>query len=255
MRDYSQILDRYKRMRAASLEINRDLTPVCMTSIERAARDLGVWSNGTIVMDDIDDSAVLMDYAIHDCREDGRNAVQRYAAMNSPAPGSDAEAVLEATKQAFFSVFQVTEVIEGIGVRVKDILRAREHLLADVGFSQSAVPDVVLASRTLPFEDFIMTTGAALPVEPQVLVKIREFLHERGLLNEDMANLPAERWSEIARMVIRACLTGERETRVIYRDVEDSLGGSYVPDGSASPGRNEPCPCGSGRKYKKCCGR
>ena len=21
-----------------------------------------------------------------------------------------------------------------------------------------------------------------------------------------------------------------------------------------SPGRNEPCPCGSGRKYKKCCG-
>jgi len=22
-----------------------------------------------------------------------------------------------------------------------------------------------------------------------------------------------------------------------------------------SPGRNDPCPCGSGRKYKKCCGR
>jgi len=25
--------------------------------------------------------------------------------------------------------------------------------------------------------------------------------------------------------------------------------------GSASPGRNDPCPCGSGKKYKKCCGR
>ena len=23
----------------------------------------------------------------------------------------------------------------------------------------------------------------------------------------------------------------------------------------ARPGRNDPCPCGSGRKYKKCCGR
>lgn len=22
----------------------------------------------------------------------------------------------------------------------------------------------------------------------------------------------------------------------------------------AEPGRNEPCPCGSGKKYKKCCG-
>jgi len=23
----------------------------------------------------------------------------------------------------------------------------------------------------------------------------------------------------------------------------------------AAPGRNDPCPCGSGKKYKKCCGR
>jgi preprotein translocase subunit SecA len=23
----------------------------------------------------------------------------------------------------------------------------------------------------------------------------------------------------------------------------------------AKPGRNEPCPCGSGKKYKKCCGK
>ena len=26
------------------------------------------------------------------------------------------------------------------------------------------------------------------------------------------------------------------------------------PRPSAKPGRNEPCPCGSGKKYKKCCG-
>ena len=23
----------------------------------------------------------------------------------------------------------------------------------------------------------------------------------------------------------------------------------------ATPGRNDPCPCGSGKKYKQCCGR
>jgi len=23
----------------------------------------------------------------------------------------------------------------------------------------------------------------------------------------------------------------------------------------AAPGRNDPCPCGSGKKYKKCCGK
>lgn len=27
------------------------------------------------------------------------------------------------------------------------------------------------------------------------------------------------------------------------------------PQPARSPGRNDPCPCGSGRKYKKCCGK
>jgi len=32
-------------------------------------------------------------------------------------------------------------------------------------------------------------------------------------------------------------------------------GGKVVPfkRGSSKVGRNEPCPCGSGKKYKKCC--
>jgi len=33
--------------------------------------------------------------------------------------------------------------------------------------------------------------------------------------------------------------------------------GRSVPVDSNQPrvGRNDPCPCGSGKKYKKCCGR
>jgi hypothetical protein len=34
--------------------------------------------------------------------------------------------------------------------------------------------------------------------------------------------------------------------------VADALGGVVAPD---APGRNDPCPCGSGAKYKRCCGR
>ena len=33
----------------------------------------------------------------------------------------------------------------------------------------------------------------------------------------------------------------------------------HVPVGSVlvrrGPGRNDPCPCGSGKKFKKCCGK
>jgi len=34
--------------------------------------------------------------------------------------------------------------------------------------------------------------------------------------------------------------------------IADAIGGVVAPD---EPGRNDPCPCGSGAKYKRCCGR
>ena len=40
--------------------------------------------------------------------------------------------------------------------------------------------------------------------------------------------------------------------------IMDAASGPDRPQPYISPGktgRNEPCPCGSGRKYKKCCGK
>ena len=39
----------------------------------------------------------------------------------------------------------------------------------------------------------------------------------------------------------------------LLEDEPDDDAGEASPDGGKEPGRNEPCPCGSGRKYKKCC--
>jgi len=37
-------------------------------------------------------------------------------------------------------------------------------------------------------------------------------------------------------------------------DVERLLNPPEPVEAIVTPGRNEPCPCGSGKKYKKCCG-
>jgi SWIM/SEC-C metal-binding protein len=37
-------------------------------------------------------------------------------------------------------------------------------------------------------------------------------------------------------------------------DVERLLHPRAPAKAATAPGRNDPCPCGSGRKYKKCCG-
>jgi uncharacterized protein YecA (UPF0149 family) len=36
-------------------------------------------------------------------------------------------------------------------------------------------------------------------------------------------------------------------------DAEDEVFCPLCAGGEHGPGRNDPCPCGSGRKYKKCC--
>ena len=255
MEDNEHILARYKRMRAASRAMNDALVDLCGPMIKRAAKDLGVWVDGTIVMADVGQSCVLMDYAIHDCRAGGLNAVERLAAEHPPAPGSDAETVLAAMKRAFFSLFQVEQIVEGVGVCVIDILRQREHFLADVGFSETAVENLVLASRVLPFDDFIMTTGAALPADADTLERIVEGLEQRGLSRGDMRNLPREVWSSLTAMVIRACLESDGDCRITYEDPPRSAGSATIARDGGCVGRNDPCPCGSGKKHKKCCGR
>ena len=42
-----------------------------------------------------------------------------------------------------------------------------------------------------------------------------------------------------------------REVRVVRQPTQPMPG----PDGVSTIGRNDPCPCGSGKKYKKCCGK
>lgn len=64
-------------------------------------------------------------------------------------------------------------------------------------------------------------------------------VHRRGMLKLDLA--------------IAGKGTGGDDTRISYNF-------SYLPPSAETvqappvPGRNDPCPCGSGKKYKKCCG-
>ena len=81
---------------------------------------------------------------------------------------------------------------------------------------------------------------------------------------------------EMVRWICRVQVMKEPEKqRNAYRNVQMS-GGEYIPTPELNPGggdpnqamrsqgpvhvghkvgRNDPCPCGSGKKYKKCCGR
>jgi len=158
--DYSQIAVRYRRLRATSLELNNSLLKyVSKQELEATARKLGLWHDGSLVFGTQDETSVLSDEAIHSRSGTGPNAVDRYLADHPPKPGSDQEAVLAAKQRSYYSLFMIESTVPDVGVHVHDILRDRHHLLADVGFSQTGVEGMVLATRVTPYGDFIATTG------------------------------------------------------------------------------------------------
>jgi len=70
----------------------------------------------------------------------------------------------------------------------------------------------------------------------------------QGFLEYVAANRPvagADRWADIAAGAEAEYLAG-------FRD-DGTVRGQTVRHTVAAVGRNDPCPCGSGKKFKKCC--
>ena len=148
MMDYADIGKRYTRMRAVTMGLNHKLTKLLSKqTLEEAARQLGMWSKGVIVFRDVDQTSVLMDAAIHDCREKGKTALERFREKYVPAAGSEEELALEAMGRAFYGVMQIESVVPGEGVHVHEIIGERRYFLADKGFSRSASRGMVVATR------------------------------------------------------------------------------------------------------------
>jgi uncharacterized protein YecA (UPF0149 family) len=101
-----------------------------------------------------------------------------------------------------------------------------------------------------------MTSGAALPVDADTLIKIMDLLTQRFVEGPDKCrDFSVEQKVDLSASIIRLCLESEASSRIAYEYPERNPEIIPFPTGNNRVGRNEPCPCGSGRKYKRCCGR
>src|SRR5437764_3440116 len=164
MAQHAAILARYKHLRQAGLELNNRLVKTLPRSVlDEGGKKLGILKKNVLVLDTEDEIAVLMDYCIYDIRRQGINAVERYLAESPPPADSDEMVILQAMRQARYSLFMVEATAPGVGVHVRDLLRDEPLFLVDVGFSASGAPGYVLAARIMAPEGITETTGAALP--------------------------------------------------------------------------------------------
>ncbi|MFL1465297.1 preprotein translocase subunit SecA [Marinobacter sp. DUT-3] len=89
----------------------------------------------------------------------------------------------------------------------------------------------------------------------------RVLSHVRVQSREEMEEVERRRKQELEQELARAKLQHEETSATAQKQNEDDQGRNQqgTPDTfvrqERKVGRNEPCPCGSGKKYKQCCGK
>ncbi len=265
----TRLVEEYRRTRAIAVNLaNHLVRAIPKGTLDACAKRLGMMVRGTLVFDDMSETAILMDYCIHFGLDQGVPVVSRFAATQPHPPGSAEAAVLEALCNSRFRLLAVTSVVPGLGVETVDLLRNEPRLIADESFSRSAFPGLLLAGRIVDLPEFSMTTGAVLPVTPEVIEEIWHRLQDSrdGVNSIDPRTATFEQETALSTLIISAALKHHTSSRIRYAGPgeavgdEDDLRGlpssqstTSAPDRRIS--RNDPCPCGSGRKFKKCCGR
>jgi uncharacterized protein YecA (UPF0149 family) len=125
----------------------------------------------------------------------------------------------------------VPEILAHFGAEVRRVDRAFPDELSPGTLAQ--VLSGSMPRLTLP--------DAARPHVPEVIAQFFEYLRETGRLGD------GDDWAAQVRVIARS-----------YRERLKPGGGVRGVTVRRAPGvspvgRNDPCPCGSGKKYKKCC--
>jgi hypothetical protein len=254
--NYPQLVSRYKELRKIifDLQNNALLQYISKKALDVCGKKLKVLQNNAFVLDDIDQIGVVMDYCIYDYQEEGLNIVAKYITDSQLDPDSDEYTVVRAMSESFYTLVQVVDVQPGIGAIVNDLMGDRQFLLVDMGLGRTAVKGLVIATRLLPFEDFVTTSGAVLPVDMETLEEIFDYAFKHyGTEDGEYIEVDLRQKADLTAAIIRICLEANASDYIEYEDVEDTTITSPIHRESRI-GRNESCPCGSGKKYKRCCG-
>ncbi len=249
-------VERYKKLRSAATELSRRIVKtIPRKALYEIGEALGILREGVMVFDTEDVTSVLMDCCLYDWLEEGKNLVEKYAESHVPAPGSDEYALLRAYQKARYRIVLPKAYLPGAGVHVVDVLSGEQFFLMDIHLSgNSFAGPLALATRTIPLEGYWITGGAPLVMDAEAAELAVHRLEKAKLVLRDRIVDP----HKMALIVVRACLETGAAEHVRFEDpeapVHSTSGGPRAWRVSRSPGRNEPCPCGSKRKYKKCCG-
>lgn len=156
----------------------------------------------------------------------------------------------------------IIQLLEKHGKGKEDYLKKEEEMLGQAEDREAAEKELRNLEKfvTLRTMDFLWKDHLTMMDELRESVRLRAYGQKDPLTeykregHQAFRNLMENIEFEIAERVVKIRTVKKRPTGqriVIRRNVPQSEKGSRIK----KVGRNDPCPCGSGKKYKKCCGK
>ncbi len=160
-----EVLCRYRHLRTISTRHHSAaLKFLARPTIMEHARRLGLTRGKVLVAESEEEMTLVFDLAIYTAKEGRLRAIDRYAQAAQLLHGSDEALMLEAMRRSRFSIWQVRERHETVGLVLTDMLRKVEAWLVDERLEATVTDGTAFAGRVCD-AGFAMTGGVAVPVD------------------------------------------------------------------------------------------
>lgn len=167
------LLDRYRRLRAISVRHHSDaLKFLSGAAILEQAKRLGLTVGRTMAAESEEEMTLVFDLALYTAKDGRSRALDRYARAARLAPGSDEAHMLDAMRDAHFSIWRIERRHDTAGVIVIDVLRETEAWLIDEKLEASAPDGMSFAGRLCAPEGFAMSCGVVVPVDRDLIEEV-----------------------------------------------------------------------------------
>jgi hypothetical protein len=256
--DTAAVRAAYLRTREVKLGIDAKLRKTLdPEALQTCASVLGFpREDGKAVIDTADDVLLVEAFTTYEHRAGSATVKQL---LGSDESTEEERVVLDAMRHHWFTVFVVNRIVPEVGAFIDDTLHGGTLLLADVSLAEHGYPGLCFASHLLPFDTFAMTGGACVAFEQDIAVLYARVMQARPVTPEAIDALePSDRVQLAANLINLARSDAEmvrhwRNAVASGRGIVPWTHPARLAQASAKVGRNDPCPCGSGKKYKKCC--
>jgi len=229
--------------------------------VRSVRKEIGL--DGRFVLPLDDQLVVQIDWMAHDVWLDGQSMLERVVA-DPPELSAKAMRALHNRLAARYSVFRLNQLVPELGVEFEDLIFGGKLAVLDLPMAENRKPGDLIATRIYWSGDYWTHSSGRFFPRPELVPTIRQRVKEIAgdCRYEDLAPIVRSR---VATAIIRACADDmptldprELDWGVFNKYKKPSASGLTPPrlgNGGPRVGRNDPCPCGSGKKFKQCCGK